>query len=191
MAPWLPSAMSRRRGSSRGVAAIEFAIVAPLLIALVLGTFNLTQLIAMKRKVAAATELVADLVTRHDTEIASTSIDDYFVAVELALRPVDVSTMHIDLYNFYQEAGTIKTRWKKSSANGTACTTQTPTTRDPVGELTNDGKDVVVAVLCMPFLALGDTAPGMQMFGGIKLEKKVVMRPRQSVTLACTPAPCP
>lgn len=190
MARWQLSAFLQRRGSARGVAAIEFAIVAPLLITLVLGTFNLTQLVAVKRKVAAATELAADLVTRHDTEIASSSIDDYFVAVELALKPMDASNMHIDLYNFYRDSGTIKTRWKRSSPNGTACTAQAPTTSDPVGELTDDGKDVVVAVLCMPFTALGDTFPGMQFFGGINLEKKVVMRPRQSLTLICTPDPC-
>ena len=191
MVQWLKSLCTTSHAHSRGVAALEFALVAPVLILLILGSFNLTQMITMKRKVAAATELAADLVARHDTEIASTSIDDYFIAVELALRPIDITQVRIDIYDFSRDAGNIETRWRKNSANGEACTPQNPNINDPIGQLTADGRDVVVAVLCMPFQAIGATFPGLEFFAGKTLEKRVAMRPRQSLTLTCTPAACP
>ena len=52
-----------------GVAAIEFAIVFPILLMLLFGIINVVQDLAMSRRITAAAELVADLVTRRDTTI--------------------------------------------------------------------------------------------------------------------------
>ncbi|WP_411034734.1 TadE/TadG family type IV pilus assembly protein [Shinella sp. BYT-45] len=51
----------------RGVGAIEFAIVAPLLIMTYIGAFEISVAIAMSRKVSRASSTVSDLLTRNET----------------------------------------------------------------------------------------------------------------------------
>ncbi|MEI8178289.1 TadE/TadG family type IV pilus assembly protein [Aestuariivirga sp.] len=180
-----------------GVAAIEFAIVFPILLMLLFGIINVVQDLAMSRRITAAAELVADLVTRRDTTIQVATIKDYFTAAELAIRPVDAKTVHIDLYNFYKDGSTVGTRWKRSSPNGTACTVPAPRLADPndaIGSLLNDPtvvSDVVVAVICMPYVPPVANFPGIQnIFKNRTIQKTIALRPRQSTILLCDPASC-
>ncbi len=51
----------------RGVGAIEFAIVAPLLIMTYIGAFEITVAVTMSRKIGRASSTVSDLLTRNET----------------------------------------------------------------------------------------------------------------------------
>lgn len=193
---WRSSQPSAHR--QRGVAAIEFALVLPILVVLFFGMINISQYISMTKRVNTTAELVADLVTRHSDTVPSTIIDDYFIAAELAMRPVPMTNVRVDLYGFYRDTPTgspatsssIKTRWKKSTSTGQGCTVPAPVysnTSDPIASLMQSGDDVVVAVVCMPFTPLGDYGGVVSFLNGRIIEKQVVLKPRQSQTLTCTP----
>lgn len=56
----------------RGVGAVEFAIVAPLMIMTYIGAFEISVAVTMSRKVSRASSTVSDLLTRNETINAAT-----------------------------------------------------------------------------------------------------------------------
>ncbi len=59
--------LSRLSGDNRGVAAIEFALIAPLLITLYLGTLEISGGLQMNKKVGRAASATGDLIAQLDT----------------------------------------------------------------------------------------------------------------------------
>lgn len=193
--------MARRRCSkaaqasgSSGVAAVEFLFVLPVLLLLFLGMVNLTDYISMHRRVNAAAGLMTDLVTRNEKTIDKSALEDYAIAVKLSMRPFDSVIPHIDAYDFYKNGNSAELRWKWSSDDGEECTTPTANpadASDPIGKLLNDGNDVVVSVLCMPYVPPETKFPGLQqIFADRTIEKRAIGRPRHSDTISCTTVNC-
>ncbi|MDE2465909.1 MAG: pilus assembly protein [Alphaproteobacteria bacterium] len=71
----------------RGLAAIEFALIAPVMILIYLGGFELTQGIALKRMVALTASTVTNLVAQYTTISASTQMPDILNASSQVLAP--------------------------------------------------------------------------------------------------------
>lgn len=190
--------MRRRRPDRQsGSAAIEFAIVLPVLLLLFFGMVNLTHYIAMKRKVQSASELIADLITRQQTTIPSTLIDDYFKAVELSFRPMDLNRVQdnvgIDIYSYRLIDGLAQVHWRKFYRGAARCTQPTVNTNNPndaIARLVADS-EVVVAVVCMSYTAPAARYPGLQFLSDLRIEKQFALRPRQTATLNCVPSGCP
>jgi Flp pilus assembly protein TadG len=189
-----PAPPGRKAATQSGVAAIDFALVLPVLLLLFFGMISITQYISMKRKVQSAAELVADLVTRQQTTIASTLIDDYFKAVELSFRPMNQTlvqnTVGIDLYGYRSVNGAASVQWSKFYRGAKQCTPPTVKLTDPIGVLLAD-TDVVVAVVCVNFKMPVAKYTGIKFLATEKIEKQFALRPRQSTTLTCVPSNCP
>jgi Flp pilus assembly protein TadG len=60
----LRRATARLVRDKRGIAAVEFAMVAPLMLVMFFGTVEFTSGVAVKRKVSILTQSLADLVSR-------------------------------------------------------------------------------------------------------------------------------
>lgn len=193
-----PQVLLRRQTTQQsGSAAIEFAIVLPVLLLLFFGMVNLTQYIAMKRKVQSAAELIADLVTRQQTTIPASLIDDYFKAVELSFKPMELarirSDIGIDLYSYRLIDGSPQIHWSKFYQGASRCTQPTVNSNDPddtISTLVGES-DVVVAVVCMGYTAPAANFPGLQFFTNTRIERQFALRPRQTGTLNCVPNGCP
>lgn len=71
---------------TRGISAVEFALVAPIMVTLLLGGSELTQAITVKRKTIIATRTIADLVAQ-STEINNTDLTNIFKATQAVLEP--------------------------------------------------------------------------------------------------------
>lgn len=94
----------------RGVGAIEFAIVAPLLIMTYVGAFEITVAVTMSRKVARASANVSDLLTRSDsTNLASLN------AMKDVTRSV-LSPFSQDVYNLKMTGITVDDTGKATIA---------------------------------------------------------------------------
>jgi Flp pilus assembly protein TadG len=178
------------RDDSHGVAAIEMAMVMPILLIMFFGLFDLTQLISLNRKVTYAASVVADLVTQNETTVVEADMDDYFDAAKLVMKPLDISNVRVEIYQFRDLSGTITNQWNKKSAGGTSCGTPSTVGLD---DLMDDGNDVIVAAVCTtytPFVAsfLGQSLLGATTFN---MSEEIALRPRQSTTLNCTGCPPP
>jgi Flp pilus assembly protein TadG len=111
--------LARLNADRRGVAAVEFALIAPVLVTLMLGTFEMTQLAIAYMKVASAAETVADLITQQK-QVSSADIHDYFDAGELVLTPLPAASLKAQIVSItYDAGGTPQLGWQDPQ-NGAA-----------------------------------------------------------------------
>ncbi|KKB08177.1 TadE/TadG family type IV pilus assembly protein [Devosia chinhatensis] len=70
-----------------GVAAVEFALVVPIMLAVYVGAMEASALISMDRKVQSVAGAVGDLVARSDKTLTTSQIQDYFRAASGIMTP--------------------------------------------------------------------------------------------------------
>lgn len=176
----------RQPKGESGVAAIEFALVFPVLLLLFFGMINLTHFAYMRRQIATAAELTSNLVARSQKTIEASKIDDYFSAVELALRPMARARVQadigVDVYGYPSNTATARQRWSRFYGGTARCTPP------DVASFTNllADSDVVVAVVCMNYTAPAASYPGLQFLRNIRIERSFALQPRDFSTLECS-----
>jgi Flp pilus assembly protein TadG len=85
----------RRLGvNESGVAAIEFAFIAPIMFFMLIGTVELSQAITVDRRVLVAASTTADLVAREDT-LTQSQIDVYMKVIKVLLAPYDSTALKV------------------------------------------------------------------------------------------------
>ena len=83
----------RRFGRDQsGVSALEFALIAPLMLTVYLGTFEVTQGIAMDRLVKLNASTITNLVAQYTTISASRDMPDLFAATGQIMKPYPGAT---------------------------------------------------------------------------------------------------
>jgi Flp pilus assembly protein TadG len=174
---------------SRGIAAIEMAFIMPFLLFLYFGLIDLTSMISLNRKVTYSASVVADLVTQNAnavdaTKIPAATIDDFFNAAKLVLKPLNMSNVRIEVYQFRSVSGAPVNQWHKNSAGGTAC--GAPSTAG-MNNLMTDGNDVIVATVCTSYTPYMATFLGQAVLGATSftMSEQIALRPRQTSTLDC------
>lgn len=176
------------RRDSRGVAAIEIALIMPFLLILFFGLVDITSLISLNRKVTYAASVVSDLVTQNQTTVLGTNITDYFNAAKLVMKPTDIADVRVEIYQFRKVGSTVTGQWNKKSTGGTAC--GTPSTSG-LANLMADGNDIIVAKVCTTYTPWVATVLGQSILGATSftMGEEIALRPRQSLTLDCTGCP--
>jgi len=102
-----------------GVAAVEFALVVPLLLALYLGSVEGSQMYTADRKVAVIASTMADLVSRERGGIDQSKLDDYFMAASNIIQPLSAAGLG-QVVTFIQvdDDGVATVRWSSASGSG-------------------------------------------------------------------------
>ncbi len=78
--------LKRFRRDTKGVAAVEFALIVPLLLAMYLGTMEVSNGVALNKRVARMASAVADLVAQQE-EVAKADLDAIMKIGEAILYP--------------------------------------------------------------------------------------------------------
>lgn len=76
-----------------GVAAVEFALIVPVMLSVYIGCSEAAALLTADRKVQSVAGAVGDLVARSNKMITETQIKDYFEAAKSIMVPYDVSAL--------------------------------------------------------------------------------------------------
>lgn len=84
----------RFRRDRQGVAAVEFALIAPLMLTLYLGTVEFQDYFTMDRKLTATTSAAADVISQDD-DVTNAEIGDIFAAVSTMMTPYDGSSLKL------------------------------------------------------------------------------------------------
>lgn len=107
-----------------GVAAVEFALILPLLLTLYLGSVELSSAISVDKRISTVSGSLGDLVARSDGSISTSTLDDYFLAASATMAPYDstgvrqvVSCLKID------SKGVATVAWSRGYNGGKAHTT--------------------------------------------------------------------
>lgn len=76
-----------------GVAAVEFALILPIMLLVYIGSVEASLAITMDRKVQLVAGALGDLVARSDTTIAAGTLEDYFQAAGGIMTPYPVGNL--------------------------------------------------------------------------------------------------
>ena len=102
----------------RGVAAVEFAIILPILTAMFLGVVEVTNAVSVYRKISHAANVIGDLSTQ--TDDVTGSVDGLFLAADAVLFPYTISPK-ISLAGVEVDAdGNAQVSWTASKNGGAA-----------------------------------------------------------------------
>jgi Flp pilus assembly protein TadG len=88
--------LRRLRGDCSGVAAVEFALLLPVMLGLYIGGLEISDGFTIKRKVTNTTSALGDLITRTE-DITTAEMTDILKAASAVMAPYDISKLKIKL----------------------------------------------------------------------------------------------
>jgi Flp pilus assembly protein TadG len=172
--------LSRFARDRRGVSAVEFALIAPILIVMYLGAVQVSLALSADRKVSSAALVVADLTAQRGT-VNNAELADYIAAGRAMAAPLNGANLALRVSSVrMSEDGEIFLAW--SQADGMAAASAAPSL--PAGLLVPGGSVIVVDAQ-MPFTtSFGD------LFGSpVTLRDSALLRPRRSGHVSNTDEP--
>jgi Flp pilus assembly protein TadG len=92
----LARTVAQLRSDMRGVAAVEFGLIAPVMMVMLLGTVEITRAVSMDRRVSLVTSMIADLVAREEKLTANDVNAIYDIAAEV-MNPYDAGPLKISI----------------------------------------------------------------------------------------------
>lgn len=102
----------------RGVSAVEFALVAPMMIALYFGCVEISDGVAVDRKVSLTSASLANLVAQ-STSLASSDMTNIFNAATAIIQPYSSSNLKMTIVCLSIDANkNVTTKWTATGSNG-------------------------------------------------------------------------
>lgn len=119
--------LRRFGGDGQGVAAVEFALIFPLLIFLYFGSIEAAALFTVDKRINSLSSTVGDLVSQWDPgdgDLTTSTMNDYMAASTGILSPYPSAGLQIvvTLVKVGSSDGTTTVLWSKANAAGTAKT---------------------------------------------------------------------
>lgn len=105
----------------RAVAAVEFALILPLLVLLYFGTVEAASLYSVDRRVATVASTMADLVSREQKCISTAKLESYFTAATGIMQPFSTTSLkQVVSFLSVSTAGTVTIKWSRPYGTGAA-----------------------------------------------------------------------
>ncbi|HEY8595047.1 MAG TPA: TadE/TadG family type IV pilus assembly protein [Devosiaceae bacterium] len=138
--------VARLAREREGIAAVEFALVLPVMLILYIGSIEASQAITVDRKVTTLVGSLGDLVSRSEDTITQTQLTDYFKAAQLMLLPYNKTNLK-QVVSCIQVAsdGTAKVYWSYAYNGATAHTQNASFTLPPETASMAAGGYIIVA----------------------------------------------
>lgn len=171
----------------RGVAAVEFALLLPVMLTLYIGSVEVTQLLTVDRKVVLLSRTVGDLTTQ-SSAVTNTDLDAIMNAASSVLAPLSTATSQIRITSIaISDSGSADPLVPKKATvcwsyhrnwdvNNFAHGTELATTLVPTALRSDSGTSIVLAEVQYPYRP----AIGYVLVGTWTLNEKIFMRPRLS-----------
>lgn len=123
--------LGRLRRDNEAVAAVEFALIAPFLLMLYLGSMEAAVLFSVDRRVNSISATIGDLVSQwdpSDKKLKTATLTDYLNASTGILSPYSTSGLAIvvSLVKVNKTTGVTSVLWSRTNANGVAKTEDQP-----------------------------------------------------------------
>lgn len=168
----------RWAGDERGVSAIEFAMLAPVLIVFYMGMTEFCQGFMAQKRMGHVSATVADLIAQEET-VNTATIDDVFAIGGLIMKPFPTSTLHQRVSSVTRTGGQNRVDWSRGDgmeARAAGSTVTLPT--DLIGE----GESVVMSEVTYDY----DSAADYLMPGLTRFAHSYYLRPRTVDKTRCT-----
>ena len=175
----LPGICHRFAGDRRGIAAVEFALIVPLMIAMYFGALEITDALTVSRRVTLATQTVADL-TAQSAVITDSDMTDIFAATAAVMAPYDASNLKMRVTSVVADSdNNTKVAW--SDGYNMSARTKNSTIALPAG-LTSGGDSVIYAEVSFTYTSL----LGKYFTTPFTFTDEAYLRPRRSLQVART-----
>lgn len=172
-----PSLFRRLARDEGGISAVEFAVVAPVLIFFYLGMNEFCQGFMAQKRMSHVTSMVADLVAQ-EKSVTPANIADIFDIGGLIMKPFPDSTLHLRVTSVTQTAGVAKVDW--SWGEGMAPLQKGGTIAVPAGLISN-GQSLIISESTYDY----DSPSDYLMPGLTRFSRSYYLRPRHVDTVAC------
>ena len=171
--------LTRLRGDRRGVSAVEFALIAPVIIVFYFGLAEFCQAFMVQKRMGRTAAAVADLVTQNET-VTRADVADVFEVGDLMMRPFSAETLSQRATAVTrQEDGSVEVDW--SLGQGMAARAPGEEVTVPDG-LIAAGESVVMTEITYDYESpFADLLPGMTQFS-----HTYYLRPRKVEQVICT-----
>ncbi|HSM96398.1 MAG TPA: TadE/TadG family type IV pilus assembly protein [Rhizomicrobium sp.] len=177
-----------------GMAAVEFALIAPVLGTMLLGTIELCNALQCHQKVTMVASTASDLVAQATT-VSSSDMNDVFSAATAVVYPFNQNNVSIVVSSVLSDGtgnGTVS--WSVANANGTKLPTDTPITlSQPImstcdangNNCTPCAKGACSVILTQ--VSYGYVSPiGKFLVGSVPMTDYFYERPRKAATVSYT-----
>lgn len=176
----LRSLVARFKGDRRGISAVEFAILLPLMVSLYIGTVEISSAVDINRKVSLTASTITNIVTQYSSISASSQMPDILNASASVLTPYPVANAKVVVSCITINAsGQATVAWSQT-LNGTA---------RPVGQIITlpAALDVANTTLILGEATYAYTPQlGYAITGTFNLSSSIYMSPRISQTITLT-----
>jgi Flp pilus assembly protein TadG len=174
----------------RGIAAVEFAMIAPLMIVMIFGMIDVTMGVGVDRKVTMMAQAMSDLASRAPST-SDTEITNFFNIGRAMIAPYPTTDLTSRITQIYLDPGangTGKVQWSKGDAPLTAGSSVTV----PAGLISKDSNNAVIAnqylILAEVNYVYKPIIGYVVAKTGVTLTESTFTRPRQSVCVMYSPA---
>lgn len=132
---------TRLAGDDRGVSAVEFAMLAPVLIAFYFGMAEFCQGFMAQKRMGHVSAMVADLVAQEES-VATANLDDIFEIGGLIMKPFSTASLQQRVSSVTRTSGVARVDW--SRGDGMAPRAVNSTITLPTDLIAN-GESVIVS----------------------------------------------
>ena len=158
----------------KGLGAIEFAIIVPLMVTMYLGAVEFGHALTVDRRVTSTAASTADLVAQVE-QVNDGDLDDIFAAATSILSPYNTAPLSIVVTSVYaDENNDTKVRWSDAQ-NGTPHAPESAFALPP--GLTQPFGSVIVAEVSYTY----DPPVGQFLTGGVTMTETFYLKPRRSL----------
>lgn len=158
--------------NTEGVSAVEFALVAPLMLLLLFGTAEVSVLLQSERSVTSATATMGDIAARFDI-ITDDDMEDIFGSTEIVLQTLDANEASMRISSLVgDENGNITVEW--SDARNIAPLSEGSSVADLPEDVVPENGSVIMAELEYTL-----ELDGYFLTEDVQLSEKFYLRPRR------------
>jgi Flp pilus assembly protein TadG len=179
---------AHRRGGQRGVSAIEFALIAPLMMLLMFGAAEVSQAVSVDRKVTLAASTLGDLAAQTD-RVTCTNLAQIANVTRSVFQPYTATNPSLVVASVALDAGTPKVEWSQEIDGSGGCANVDNSHTLKVGNtvavdtglFATDG-GVVVGEVTLQYTSLGTSF----LSNTTTMRERFYFRPRKSAKLCLT-----
>lgn len=166
--------LAKLRRDNRGVSAVEFALIAPAMIAFYFGLAEVTQALLAERRASHAASAIGDLVAQSST-ISNTEVTDIFSIATTIMKPYPTTNLKMRVTSVSANAsGTTTVDWSNAQGGLTAYGTGAAVTI-PSGVIAAN-QSVIMSEVQYSY----DSPVDFFMPSAVTFNRKFYLRPRKS-----------